>query len=143
MGRSHSKENDTPAPIRNYNSGSSNSLSSSRSNTLVDLSHMQQTKSHATHTDPSLILEPFLYLGSAYGMRNTKLLDYLGITHVLNMAVELPMNPDLYSDRFKFIHILADDSYTYNIRKDFELAFQLIDDARATGGKVLVHCKLI
>jgi hypothetical protein len=140
MGRSHSKENDTPAPIRNYNNGSSNSLNNSRSNILTDFGHMQP-KSPVTHTDPSLILEPFLYLGSAYGMRNTKLLDYLGITHVLNMAVELPMNPDLYSDRFKFIHILADDSYTYNIRKDFELAFQLIDDARATGGKVLVHCK--
>lgn len=39
-------------------------------------------------------------------------------------------------------NIKAEDSYNYNIRKDFELAFQFIDDARASGGKVLVHCMM-
>lgn len=132
MGRSHSKQNETmPTQSLNINN------QMKRTSSIIEYSNK------GTLNDPSLILEPFLFLGSAYGNRNTNLLDYLGITHVLNMAMELPMNPDLYNDRFKFIHILADDSYTYNIRKDFDLAFQFIDDARATGGKVLVHCKLI
>lgn len=129
MGRSHSKQNETTNSIKINQANTRNS-------TILDFPAPVKT------SDPTLILEPFLYLGSAYGNRNTNLLDYLGITHVLNMAMELPMNPDLYNERFKFIHILADDSYTYNIRKDFDLAFQFIDDARATGGKVLVHCMM-
>jgi hypothetical protein len=108
MGRSHSKQdnnNQIIKPIKmNLNSNNSNN---NRNSSLIGIngsnSHLNSTKL----TDPSIILEPFLYLGSAYGNRNVNLLDYLGITHVLNMACELPMNRELYSDRFKFIHILG------------------------------------
>lgn len=105
----------------------------------------QQTQAKPVHlpvNEPSLVLEPFLYLGGSYGNRNAPLLYYLGITHVLNMAIELPMNPDLYNNRFKLKHIAAHDTDRYNIRKDFETAFQFIDDARSMGSKVLVHCMM-
>ena len=93
--------------------------------------------------DPNLILKPFLYLGSAYGMRNPSLLEYLGVTHVLNMAMELPMSFELINNpRIKLRHILADDSEKYNIRFDFEQAFEFIDEAHMQGGKVLVHCMM-
>ena len=94
---------------------------------------------HLPVNEPSFVLEPFLYLGGSYGNRNAPLLYYLGITHVLNMAIELPMNPDLYNNRFKLKHIAAHDTDRYNIRKDFEPAFQFIDDARSMGTKVLVN----
>lgn len=93
--------------------------------------------------DPNLIVRPFLYLGSAYGMRNPSLLEYLGITHVLNMAMELPMSYEIINNpRIKLKHIFADDSERYNIRYDFDQAFDFIDEARAQGGKVLVHCMM-
>lgn len=106
--------------------------------------HQQQQQQQAPKSvhlpvnEPTLILEPFLYLGGSYGNRNAPLLYYLGITHVLNMAIELPMNPDLYNNRFKVKHIAAHDTERYNIRKDFEASFQFIDDARAAGSKILV-----
>ena len=101
----------------------------------------QQQQSKPVHlpvNEPSLILEPFLYLGGSYGNRNAPLLYFLGITHVLNMAIELPMNPDLYNNRFKLKHIPGYDTDRYNIRKDFETSFQFIDEARLMGSKILV-----
>jgi len=108
---------------------------------LAQQQQQQQTQPKPVHlpvNEPSFILEPFLYLGGSYGNRNAPLLYYLGITHVLNMAIELPMNPDLYNNRFKLKHIAAHDTDRYNIRKDFEPAFQFIDDARSMGSKILV-----
>jgi hypothetical protein len=110
MGRSQSKQdinnnnNQIIKPIKmNLNNNNNNNSNNRNSSLIGSNSHLNSTKL----SDPSIILEPFLYLGSAYGNRNVNLLDYLGITHVLNMACELPMNRELYSDRFKFIHILG------------------------------------
>ena len=33
--------------------------------------------------DPACIVEPFLFLGSAYAVRNTKVLEHYGITRVI------------------------------------------------------------
>lgn len=94
-------------------------------------------------TDPSLILPPFLFLGGGYLNRNPQAANYFGITHVLNMAVELTPHPELFNTRqIKYKHIPADDSLYYNIRFHFDEAFELIDDARNSGGKILVHCAM-
>lgn len=91
--------------------------------------------------DPALIIEPFLYLGSAYAASNPKVLQYYGITHVLNVAMELPVH-NRFNFRVKTKQIMADDSQSYNIRYNFEEAFKFIEDARAKGGRVLVHCAM-
>ena len=125
MGRSQSKQdnnnnnnNQIMKPIK-MNLNNNNNNSNNRNSSLIGIngsnSHLNSTKL----SDPSIILEPFLYLGSAYGNRNVNLLDYLGITHVLNMACELPMNRELYSDRFKFIHILGLYLFIYLFICDF------------------------
>jgi protein-tyrosine phosphatase len=94
-------------------------------------------------SDPAMIIAPFLFLGSSFASQNPKMLEQLGVTHVLNMAMELPIHYELInSQRIKVKHIPADDSLRYNIRFHFEEAFQMIDDARNTNGKVLVHCMM-
>lgn len=94
-----------------------------------------------TLPEPSLIIPPYLYLGGSHLNKNPHLSDYLGITHIINMAMELRPHEDLHmSPRIKYLHIRADDSLSYNIRHHFEEAFEIIDDARRTNGKVLVHC---
>lgn len=90
--------------------------------------------------DPAMIVEPFLFLGSAYAVRNQNVLDFYGITHVLNVARLVPV--DHTNKKLITKHILADDIIDYNLRYHFEEAFKFIDEARAKGGRVLVHCAM-
>lgn len=95
------------------------------------------------YEDPSLIIEPFLYLGGASINLNPKLANYYGITHILNMASEQVPNMQLFSNlNIRYKHIPADDALNYNIRYHFEEAFEIIDDARRTNGRILVHCAM-
>ena len=92
--------------------------------------------------DPSLIT-PYLLLGGAMVNKNPDLASYLGITHVVNMAVELYPHHELASGRgIVYKHIRSDDSLQYNIRVHFEEAFEIIDDARNSNCRVLVHCMM-
>ena len=81
--------------------------------------------------------------GGNYANNNPAILKYIGITHVLNMAIELKPNANMIAEgRIKYKHIMADDSINYNMRFHFEEAFRFIDDAVRTNGKVLVHCMM-
>ncbi|CAF0730379.1 unnamed protein product, partial [Brachionus calyciflorus] len=93
--------------------------------------------------DPSFVLRPFLYLGGASVNQDPNLVNYYGITHILNLAYEITPNMHLYRNRnIQYKHIRADDALNYNIRNHFEEAFEMIDDARRTNGKILVHCAM-
>jgi len=93
--------------------------------------------------DPSLILSPYLYLGSNLGNRYPKHLKMLGITHVLNVAIELAPNYELLMDpSIKYKHIPCDDTLNYNIRYHFDEAFDFMDRALASNGKLIVHCAM-
>lgn len=92
--------------------------------------------------DPSVITS-YLLLGGAMVNKNPELVNYLGITHVVNMAVELMPHMELIGKRsMVYKHIRSDDSLQYNIRVHFEEAFDIIDDARSNNGRVLVHCMM-
>jgi len=92
-------------------------------------------------TEPSLVLDSFLFLGGHWTYTNTDLLTYLGITHVLNLARELPVPRNFNKNtKLKIRHIKAIDSETYYLRNDFDEAFSFIDKARESGGRILVNC---
>jgi hypothetical protein len=95
------------------------------------------------NNEPTLIA-PYLFLGGSFGNRNPSVLKQLGITHVLNMAVELQPHYEIVNNKrfFRHKHIMADDTVHYNIRYHFEEAFQFIDEAVKTNTKVLVHCMM-
>lgn len=93
--------------------------------------------------EPSLIINPFLYLGGMYARQNPIVLEHLGITHILNMAAEQHLDTVLLSNRnISVKHILADDYEYYNIRQHFEESFEFIEDALAKNGRILIHCAL-
>jgi hypothetical protein len=85
----------------------------------------------------SMIVPRFLYLGGHRSIKDVKNLYNQGITHVLNMARELRF--DLHHlnvlPYIKVMSINAHDAENYNIRNDFEKAFEFIDDASKNNGR--------
>lgn len=65
----------------------------------------------------TLIIPQFLYLGGHSSVKNADSLYKMGITHVLNMAQELKLDPRKLAEKnIKLMHIAAKDAKTYNIR---------------------------
>lgn len=84
-------------------------------------------------------MAPYLYVGSSYCNDNPSVLLNLGITHILNVSAETTVNVYNINWRIKWKQIKIEDTQTYNIRYNFEEAFQFINEAKGYG-KVLVHC---
>lgn len=89
----------------------------------------------------TLIIPSFMYLGGHSAVKNADSLSKQGITHVLNMAQELKLDPHrLAEKKIKLLHIAAKDAKTYNIRSDFDAAFKFIDDCLINKGKIIINC---
>ncbi|KAF9204287.1 Dual specificity protein phosphatase 10 [Haplosporangium sp. Z 27] len=114
--------------------------------------------------EPVCIL-PHLYLGAEHNAQDVNLLSRLGITSVLNVAIEIAKaskqqyqsesnnNNSLTStgdDRIvktmqgETIHYknLSWSHHQGNLQSEFPGAFAFIEEAKNKGGKVLVHCQL-
>ncbi|KRX01145.1 hypothetical protein PPERSA_08246 [Pseudocohnilembus persalinus] len=79
----------------------------------------------------------YLYVGDASTAKNLKKLQQLGITHVLNMAKEIP---DQHQDKFQYLHINAIDSNDYDITQHFKETNDFIHEAAQNQGKIYIHC---
>ena len=138
MGNSNKRQN-------NYNSSDlDDTINSNNSNNQLDYKFpLYNDMNYFENNEPTAIAS-YLFLGGSFGNRNPTILKHLGITHVLNMAVELQPHFELVSNKrfFKHKHIMADDTVHYNLRYHFEDAFQFIDDAVKLNSKVLVHCMM-
>jgi hypothetical protein len=100
----------------------------------VETAHLTSHMScHSTE-----ILDNFLYLGGERNAHNRKeLMERTRVTHVVNMACEVA---NFFSKEIKYAsYPIADHSET-NITLVFETATAFIENARVTGGRVLVHC---
>ncbi|KAM0948822.1 putative phosphoric monoester hydrolase [Dioscorea sansibarensis] len=82
-------------------------------------------------------IEDGLYLGSLGAAQDKEALKKLNITHILTVAQSiLPAYPNEFV--YKRIDVL--DSPTTNLAQYFDECFEFIDEARRSGGGVLVHC---
>jgi hypothetical protein len=82
-----------------------------------------------------------LYLGAEEDASNIGLLDRLGITHVINCAATyINTGPNFYGSSQKYMEFHAEDDDDYNILQHFNAVYDFIEEARQTGGKVLIHC---
>ena len=89
---------------------------------------------------PSKILD-HLYLGSQAEATNLQMLRELGITHIINCAEGyINTGPSFYGDGFEYLGFDAEDDWDYDIMQHFDPVYQFIEDARTSGGKVLIHC---
>ena len=83
----------------------------------------------------------YLYLGSEDDATNLELVKSLGITHVINCAAGyINTGERFYGEHIKYIEFEAEDDDSYNMMQHFKKAHAFIEDARESGGKVLVHC---
>ena len=91
-------------------------------------------------TEPSLIVEPYLFLGNCISAHDTHRLETLGIRYILNVAIRDVELCPYYKDDIRVHTIDLRDDDRENILKTFEQAFYFIDEAKRTKARVLVHC---
>ncbi|KAL8515333.1 hypothetical protein ACS0TY_014153 [Phlomoides rotata] len=82
-------------------------------------------------------IEEGLYLGSLGAATNRDGLKSLNVTHILTVAHSI--TPD-YPNDFVYKVIGVPDREDVTLSQYFEECFAFIEEARATGGGVLVHC---
>ncbi|KAH7857025.1 hypothetical protein Vadar_008156 [Vaccinium darrowii] len=82
-------------------------------------------------------IEEGLYLGSVGAANNKSELKRLNITHILTVANSLPPT---HPNDFVYKIINIPDREDVNIENYFDECFTFIDEAKRTGGGVLVHC---
>jgi protein-tyrosine phosphatase len=81
---------------------------------------------------------PGVYLGNYLVASNYTLLQTMGITHVLNAAVE---HPNYFENKgIIYLYLPLSDSPDEDISRFFEEGYNFIDSALQLRGKVLVHC---
>jgi len=81
-------------------------------------------------------IENNMYLGSIEDAYDVKKLSSLGITHVLNMAIEIP---NFYENQFTYKKINGRDIPSFMMNKHFDEVADFINDSMKNG-KVFVHC---
>ena len=81
---------------------------------------------------------PYLYIGDRNDADNLPLLMHLRITHILNMATNLP--PPDHATAFVYLLLPISDTEQQSIGAVLPHALALIGDAHKSGGRVLVHC---
>lgn len=88
-------------------------------------------------SDPAEIRD-YIYLGSARAASDEVSLRELGISHIINAAVELPNELEPH---FTYLRLDLDDDQKVNIIDAIDDCYNFIERCRNDGGKVLVHCQ--
>ncbi|KAG0266517.1 hypothetical protein BG011_002007 [Mortierella polycephala] len=119
------------------------------------------------YTSEPVCILPHLFLGAEHNALDVNMLSRLGISSVLNVAVEIAaasqqqqqgQNQDVTFERKSSAtgdrivetlngHLiryknLSWTHYQKNLQSEFPKAFEFIEEAKSLGGKVLVHCQL-
>jgi|HubBroStandDraft_5_1064220.scaffolds.fasta_scaffold208692_2 protein-tyrosine phosphatase len=79
---------------------------------------------------------PRLFLGSAQDAASLDFISNNSITHVLNVAREVPKCAHVKN----YAHIPADDSWYQDLIQYFPWANKYISESLENGGNILVHC---
>lgn len=82
---------------------------------------------------------PHLYLGSEWNAANLEELQRNRVSHILNMAREID---NFFPDRFKYHNVRVWDEESTQLLPYWKETHRFIEDARAQGTRVLVHCKM-
>ena len=88
------------------------------------------------YEEPTKVM-PFLWLGNSSTAHNKALMISLGVTHILNTAVEVD---NAFPELFVYSKIGLDDREDQEMDGVFEHAFKFINRVRECGGRLLVHC---
>ena len=97
-------------------------------------------KTHFNVTEPSMIMEPYLFLGNCISAHDVNRLARLNIRYVLNVAIRDVEVCPYYPQEMRTLTIDLRDDDRENILRIFDQAFAFIDEARRAKSRVLVHC---
>ncbi|CAF4030399.1 unnamed protein product [Adineta steineri] len=97
-------------------------------------------KTHYNVPEPSLVLQPYLFLGNCISAHDVHRLSRLGIHYILNVAKRDVELCPYYSKDMRVLTIDLRDDDRENIICIFDQAFAFIDEARRANSRVLVHC---
>jgi hypothetical protein len=100
--------------------------------------HRKQLKIDYFSKECSEILTKFLYVSGDQIAANLETLEENGITHVINACGDLCENH--FEDKIKYLRFFLKDSKKESIECVFYECIEFIEEARANGGRVLVHC---
>ncbi|KAK9933480.1 hypothetical protein M0R45_020677 [Rubus argutus] len=82
-------------------------------------------------------IEEGLFLGSIGAANNKEELKKLNVTHILTVANSLPPK---YPNDFVYKVLNVMDTESTNLQQHFDECFKFIEEAKTSGGGVLVHC---
>ena len=88
------------------------------------------------YDEPTKIM-PFVWLGNSQTAHDKKKLVDMGVTHILNTAVEAD---NAFPDLFIYCKIALTDSKDQEFEGVFEHAFKFIERCKESGGRILIHC---
>ena len=91
-------------------------------------------------TEPSMILEPYLFLGNCISAQDIHRLAQLGIRYILNVAVRDVELCPYYANDMRTLTVDLRDDDRENILRTFDQTFAFIDEAKRNKSRVLVHC---
>ena len=100
-----------------------------------------ERKLYTTMHYPSEIIPDFLYLGDQSKGRNRKVLDHLSITHIVDATGTQYTQEICQELDLKYMPINVWDDVGSDLSVHFESVNSFISSARASGGRVLVHCR--
>lgn len=87
-------------------------------------------------TVPSEIL-PYLFVGSQSHAQCKEIVESFRFTHVLNITSTCP---NRFPEKVAYKTINIRDTWNQNIASYFDEAFEFINAAKNSGGKILIHC---
>eukprot|EP00045_Choanoeca_perplexa_P003651 m.32476 g.32476 ORF g.32476 m.32476 type:complete len:473 (-) comp12154_c0_seq1:75-1493(-) len=109
------------------------------SKTSLSPTHLVAPLSHAEAMKlPMSKILPYLYLGAQRDAQNLQLLKQQRISYILNVTTNVP---NYYERDFQYQQIPILDCNDSEIQEFFEIASGFINQARAEGKRVLVHCQ--
>ncbi|XP_051001772.1 protein phosphatase Slingshot homolog 3 isoform X2 [Acomys russatus] len=82
---------------------------------------------------------PHLYLGSEWNAANLEELQRNRVSHILNMAREID---NFFPELFTYHNVRVWDEESAQLLPHWKETHHFIEDARAQGTRVLVHCKM-
>ncbi|XP_076105181.1 dual specificity protein phosphatase 3-like isoform X4 [Mytilus galloprovincialis] len=85
---------------------------------------------------------PSIYVGNVHFARDLQGLQYRGITHILNLAIDDSETRSEYytNTAITYSEVEMYDEEDYDIKQHLEYTSGIIDNAMRQNGKVLVHC---
>jgi len=92
------------------------------------------------YNSPSIVIDDFLYHGDFNHASNIKLLNELGIRHIIDVC-DCQLEKQIL-ENFHVLWINLNDDLQADIRKHFDETNQFLYDCKQKNEKVLVHCQM-